>query len=137
MAAETAGEAKSMFLANISHEVRTPLNGMLATAQLLLSSALSPEQRELAETLLESGNRLLTILGDILDFSQVCACECECVCERGVQRAVLPRACCLPSLRINPPSLTHPLTPHADRPQRRAVGERAADAARPHRGGHW
>ncbi len=64
VAAETATEAKSMFLANMSHEIRTPLNGMMATAQLLLGSALTPEQRELAETILESGNSLLGILGE-------------------------------------------------------------------------
>jgi len=71
VAAETATEAKSMFLANMSHEIRTPLNGMMATAQLLLASALTPEQRELAETILESGNSLLSILGDILDFCKL------------------------------------------------------------------
>nr|AML78291.1 putative LOV domain-containing protein [Pleurastrum insigne] len=71
VAAETATEAKSMFLANMSHEIRTPLNGMMATAQLLLASSLTPEQRELAETVLESGNSLLGILGDILDFSKL------------------------------------------------------------------
>ncbi|KAL4431058.1 hypothetical protein ABPG75_006314 [Micractinium tetrahymenae] len=71
VAAETAAEAKSMFLANMSHEIRTPLNGMIAVAQLLLSSGLTPEQRELTDTILESGNTLLTILGDILDFSKI------------------------------------------------------------------
>lgn len=57
VAAETAMEAKSMFLANMSHEIRTPLNGMMAMAQLLLSSVLTPEQRDLAETILESSTR--------------------------------------------------------------------------------
>lgn len=69
--AENAMEAKSMFLANMSHEIRTPLNGMMAMAQLLLTSVLSPEQRDLAETILESGTSLLGILGDILDFSKL------------------------------------------------------------------
>ncbi|EFJ49743.1 hypothetical protein VOLCADRAFT_58998, partial [Volvox carteri f. nagariensis] len=55
----------------MSHEIRTPLNGMIATAQLLLSSHLTPEQRELAETVLESGSTLLGVLGDILDFSKI------------------------------------------------------------------
>lgn len=67
--AESAAEAKSVFLANISHEVRTPLNGMIAVAQLLLRTSLTPEQRELASTLQESGAALLSILGDVLDFS--------------------------------------------------------------------
>lgn len=69
--AESATAAKSMFVANMSHEIRTPLNGMIATAQMLLATQLSPEQRELSETILDSGNTLLTILGDILDFSKI------------------------------------------------------------------
>ena len=67
--AESASEAKSVFLANISHEVRTPLNGMIAVVQLLLRTSLTPEQRELASTLQESGAALLSVLGDVLDFS--------------------------------------------------------------------
>lgn len=67
--AESAVEAKSIFLANISHELRTPLNGMIAMSQLLLCSALTPEQRELAATIEESGLALLSILGNVLDFS--------------------------------------------------------------------
>jgi len=71
VAAETAAEAKSMFLANMSHEIRTPLNGMIAVAQLLLASQLTVEQKELVETILDSGDTLLTILGGILDFSKI------------------------------------------------------------------
>lgn len=70
-AAEAANEAKSVFLANVSHEIRTPLNGMIAVAQLLMRTTLSPEQRELASTLEESGSALLSILGDVLDFSSI------------------------------------------------------------------
>lgn len=60
--------------------------------QLLLSSGLTPEQRELTDTILESGNTLLTILGDILDFSKVgwvwgraraCICQGRCGVRRG------------------------------------------------------
>ena len=60
-----------MFLANMSHEIRTPLNGLIAVAQLLAVSGLTPEQRELVDTISESGAALLSILGDILDYSKV------------------------------------------------------------------
>jgi len=69
--AEAAASAKSEFLAVMSHELRTPLNGMLGFAELLTLSRLDAEQREAVETILESGNHLLSVVNDILDFSSI------------------------------------------------------------------
>ena len=69
--AEKASRVKDEFLANISHELRTPLNGMLSMLQLLELSPLADEQMEYVHTASLSGNSLLRIISDILDFSRM------------------------------------------------------------------
>jgi signal transduction histidine kinase len=69
--AEDASRVKSIFLAHMSHEIRTPLNGILGFAGLLQSEFDNPVVKEHAEIILDSGNRLLQTLSQILDLSRV------------------------------------------------------------------
>jgi signal transduction histidine kinase/CheY-like chemotaxis protein len=69
--AENANAAKTQFLTQMSHEVRTPLNGILGMASLLLDKNLHPEQTDFVRNITDSGESLLTIINEILDLSQV------------------------------------------------------------------
>lgn len=69
--AEAASQTKGMFLANISHEIRTPINGIIGMTELALSTKLDLEQREYVETVRDSSEALLSLINDVLDFSKI------------------------------------------------------------------
>jgi signal transduction histidine kinase/CheY-like chemotaxis protein len=94
------GEAKLRFLATMSHEMRTPLNGILGMSGLLLDSELEPSQRTYVDAIHESGSTLLTLINDILDYSKIAASKLEIEAApvnlrslvQGVAELLSPRA---------------------------------------------
>ena len=98
--AEAANEAKSRFLANVSHEVRTPLNGILGMAELLSGTPLDAEQETYVAAIRSSGSALASLIDEILDFSRIEAGKIELLEQpfdvtrlvEGVVELLAPRA---------------------------------------------
>src|SRR5262249_32762240 len=67
----TALQSKSQFIANMSHEIRTPINGILGTLELPQNTALSAEQKEYAQIMEDSGETLLALIHELLDFARL------------------------------------------------------------------
>lgn len=93
--AEESAKAKSEFLSMMSHEIRTPLNGVIGMADLLKETSLAGDQRELVDTIVNSGKTLLSIINDILDLSKIEAGklsleEAECDVKSFIEKLVKP-----------------------------------------------
>lgn len=116
MQAESATAAKSEFLATMSHEVRTPLNGVIGMLGLLKQTELSSEQLEFALTAEEAAGSLLDVVNDILDFSKIEAGKVELEQIRFNLRKVLETAVQLFSMKAMERQVEMLLNMHPDVP---------------------
>ena len=122
LAAEASNQAKSVFLAAMSHEIRTPLNGVLGMAQVLKDSALTSENQEMAATIVDSGNVLLSVLNDILDISKIEAGQLDIERTTFDIPALVQAAADVFQLKAQEKNLTFDLR-IAETAQRSAIGD--------------
>jgi len=92
-AAEAANRSKGEFLATMSHEIRSPMSGVLGIIELLRESRLEPDQQHMVEMVYDSASSLLTVLNDILDFSKIEAGAITLAPEPIYLAKFIPSAC--------------------------------------------
>jgi PAS domain S-box-containing protein len=117
LAAEAANQAKSEFLANISHEVRTPLNAMFGLAQVGARNAAGTPAARTFSQILDSAQHLLTLVNDVLDFSKIEAGKLSLHCERMNLGQVLDHVLALKALQAQAQGLTLSIVEAPDLPQ--------------------
>jgi two-component system, sensor histidine kinase and response regulator len=105
-AAESANAVKSEFLAHMSHEMRTPLNGILGMTTLALDGELPDDQRDCLHTVQSSAQALLTLVNDVLDFSRLEATRLQLRPQPFALRAMLARTLKPLALRAGQAGLT-------------------------------
>jgi PAS domain S-box-containing protein len=119
--AETANRAKSEFLAQMSHEVRTPMNGIIGMTDLLLDTPLTPDQLDLCECIRKSAEALLMVINDVLDLSKIEAGRME------IRASAFDLVGCLEQVHglMKPQAAAKGLECafHADGARRRVVGD--------------
>ena len=101
LAAETANRAKSEFLINMSHDIRTPINGIVGCSELLKSSGLNDEQHDYTDIITASSQQLLILVNEILDFSRIETGRLELQEEEFNLRTMLEELCSNLALAIN------------------------------------
>jgi signal transduction histidine kinase/CheY-like chemotaxis protein/HPt (histidine-containing phosphotransfer) domain-containing protein len=114
--AEQASQAKSEFLANISHEVRTPLNALMGLTRLLMDSRLDPEQKSWLDLMDSSAHALLSLLNDVLDLSRIEAGKMQLEHERFHLHNALTEVSSVYSEQARSKSITWALTLAPDLP---------------------
>jgi len=98
-AAESANQAKSDFLAGMSHEIRPPMNAIIGMSELMMETPLNDEQKRYVETLMHAGENLLNIINDILDISKIEAGYLELESTEFNLQDLLDKACDIMAIR--------------------------------------
>ena len=116
--AEAASQAKSRVLATVSHEFRTPLNGILGLTGLLMETELTPDQETYARAVHSSGEALLALVDDMLDFSKIEAGRLDFGPRRPTSKRCSRRSpSCSPPAPTSRASTSPPRSPATCRPR--------------------